>query len=237
MSTQFQNLSNEFNVLLTQYQEIYQKYIDAISSGNTVFKTVDNLAFNGQTRINILNNTDVSNCQTVCSANSVCSGATFNTVTNNCTLSSGAGDIIQTQQSKAIIEEGMYYSYQLQKLNTRLIHINNQLMNTSENNYNDLQNSQQQNIEQENIVKNNYQTLEDERIQIEKMVREYETLNRAYENGNINVTSYYYRYIALLIITILLVFLLVKFSVTGSSQSGGSSTNYLYNVYKFFRLS
>lgn len=236
MSIQLQNLSNEYNMLITQYQNTYQKYIDVINSDNKDFKIIDNSAFYGQ-QINTLNNTDIDNCKTACSSNSSCSGATYNTLSNNCTLSSGTGNIVKEKKSKAIVKEAMYYSYQLQKLNAKLLELNQKMITSSNNNYNEFQKSQQQNIQQEDVMNNNYQTLINERIQIEKMIREYETLNRAYENGNINVTSNYYSYIALLLITILLIFLFFKFSFTGSQSGGGNnSINNLNNIYKLLPL-
>lgn len=236
MSIQLQNLSNEFNMLISQYQDTYQKYIDVINFDNKNLKTIDNSAFYGENLINTLNNTDLTNCEASCSSNSSCSGATFNTTSNNCTLSSGSGNIVQEQSSKAIVKEAMYYSYHLQKLNTKLIDINQQMLNASNKNYNEFQKSQQQNIEQENAMNNNYQTLSDERIQIEKMVREFETLNQAYENGNSNVTSNYYSYIALIFIAILLIFLFLKFSFTGSQSGGGNNAEHLHNVYSFLPI-
>ncbi len=125
MSIQLQNLSNEYNMLISQYQDTYQKYIDVINSDNKTFTTVDNSAFYGQRKINTLNNTSIKNCQSACSSNSSCSGATFNTLSNNCTLNSGTGNIVQAQKSKAIVKEAMYYSYELQKLNAKLLDINN----------------------------------------------------------------------------------------------------------------
>jgi ATP-dependent Zn protease len=96
---------------------------------------------------------------------------------------------------------------------------------------------QLQNIEQENALNTSYKMLSDERNQIEKMSREYETLNRAIENGNIDVTSNYYSYICLLFIAILLIFLFFKFYFTSSQQSGGGNNiYYLHNVYKFLPL-
>ena len=236
MSIQLQNLSNEFNMLISQYQDTYQKYIDVINSDNTNFKTIDNSGFYGEKQINTLSNTDLTNCEASCSSNSSCSGATFNSTSNNCTLSSGSGNIVQEQKSNAIVKEAMYYSYHLQKLNTKLIAINQQMMNASSKNYNEFQKSQQQNIEQENAMNNNYQTLSDERIKIEKMIREYETLNSALENGTINVTSNYYSYIALVFITILLIFLFLKFFITGSQSGGGNNADHLHNVYSFLPI-
>jgi ATP-dependent Zn protease len=207
-----------------------------INSDNKTFKTVDNSAFYGEKQINTLNNTNVKNCQSACSSNSSCSGATFNTLSNKCSLNSGSGNVVQAQKSKAIIKEAMYYSYELQKLNAKLLDINKQMINISNSNYSKFQKTQQQNIEKENTMNNNYKTLSDERIQIDKMIIEYDTLNSALDNGNIIVTSNYYSYIALLFIAILLIFLLLNFSFTGSQSGGGNNIDYLHNVYKFLPL-
>ena len=59
MSSQIDSLSNEFNMLISQYQDTYQKYIDVINSDNTNFKTFNNSAFYGQQQINTLNNTNL----------------------------------------------------------------------------------------------------------------------------------------------------------------------------------
>ena len=67
----------------------------------------------------------------------------------------------------------------------------------------------------------NYNTLAQEREEIDRMIKQYETLNEAYDNSSIMVNSQYANYIVLLLVTILLIFLLVKFSITPSSQYGG----------------
>ncbi len=81
--------------------------------------------------------------------------------------------------------------------------------------------TRQSNNEKTEILNKNYNVLEQEREEIEKMVREYETLNSAYENGNINVTSNYYIYIVYLLIAIFLIFLLLKINISGIQSGGG----------------
>jgi NADH:ubiquinone oxidoreductase subunit 3 (subunit A) len=96
--------------------------------------------------------------------------------------------------------------------------INQQMITTSNNNFGVFQLTQEQNQQQEQVLRNNYQTLSQERIHIEEMVRQFETLNAAYENGNINVTSNYYSYIVLLFVVIFLVGLLMRFSLPGKTE-------------------
>ena len=75
--------------------------------------------------------------------------------------------------------------------------------------------------QRDEALQQNYGVLTQERENIGKMVREYETLNSAQENGDINTTMNYYNYIILVFIVLLLIFLLLRFSIP-SEQSGGS---------------
>ena len=224
MSTQLQNLSSQFNSLLTQYTDTYNEYISLVNSNDNSLMAVPNSAFVGETNINTLNNSTLDACQSACSSNSSCSGATFNNTLSNCTLSSGPGNIVTAQQSTAFVQQAMYYSYQLQQLNSQLTSVNQQMRNLSNSSYNKLQQSHQQIQQQEQALQNNYQILIQERDQINGMVRQFQTLNSAYENGNLIVTSNYYSYIILLFVVIFLVFLLMQFSLVGE----------LSNAYLFY---
>ena len=224
MSSQLQDLSNQFNSLLTQYTDTYQNYISIISSGDNSLTTVPNSSFVGQSNISVLNNSSISDCQTSCTSNSSCSGATFNNNSNSCTLSSGTGNIVPTPQSTAIAQQALYYSYQLQQINTQLLNINQQLMTTTNSDYGQFQQTQQQNQQQAQALQSNYQTLTQERAEIDEMVRQFETLNAAYENGSINVTANYYSYIVLVLFVIFLIFVLLRYSMPNEQRGGG---NYL----------
>jgi hypothetical protein len=224
MSTQLQNLSSQFNSLLTQYTDTYKEYIGLVNSNNNSLTSVPNSAFVGKTDINILNNSTLDACQTACSSNSSCSGATFNNTLSNCTLSSGKGTIVSAQQSTAFVQQAMYYSYQLQQLNSQLTRVNQEMRNLSNSSYNQFQQSQQQIQQREQALQNNYLILSQERDQIDAMVRQFQTLNSAYTNGNLIVTSNYYSYIILLFVVMFLAFLLMQFSLFGE----------LSNAYLFY---
>jgi len=107
--------------------------------------------------------------------------------------------------------------------------INKQMMTITNNNYGKFEQTQQQNQEQEQVLQSNYQTLTQEREQIDSMVRQFETINAAYENGNINVTSNYYSYIILIFVAIFLVFILIKLSVSGEQRGGGPEASFSKN--------
>lgn len=215
-------LSTKFNSLLTQYQDTYQDFVNTISSDTNTLTSVNNSAFVGGNNINTIQNSSVNNCITSCTSTESCTGATFDNNQNTCTLSSGNGHIVSSQNQTAIVKQALYYSNQLKNINDQLISINNSMMHLAENNSDNYKQTQESNYEKSQILEQNYNTLEQERMQIETILREYETLNSAYENGNINVTSNYYSYIIYLLIAIFLIFLLFKFSLTEQQRGGGS---------------
>jgi hypothetical protein len=218
MSSQLQVLGNNFNSLLTEYTDTYKNYINTINS--KTLTTVPEYSFVGENNIITLNGSSLNDCQANCSTNTSCSGATFNNNSNICTLSSGNGSIISNHESTAIVHEALYNSYKLQKLNSQLIDINQQILNIHNNSYDDFNKTQKLTQQQEQTLNNNYKTLTTERLHIDEMVRQFETLNSAYENGNINVTSNYYNYIILLLIVIFLLFLLIRFSIPYEQRGG-----------------
>ena len=114
-----ETLNNNFNSLLTQYSETNQNLINAINSNNNSLNLLPNSSFVG-TNLNTIQNSTENNCLNSCSANQSCSGATFDTDKNTCALISGNGDVVSSQNQTAIINEILYYSLQLQKINSDL---------------------------------------------------------------------------------------------------------------------
>jgi hypothetical protein len=232
-SSQLQTLSNNFNTLLTEYQNTYTEFINVINSNDTTFTTVENSMFSGASIINTNTVSNINDCTTACSSNTSCSGATFrpnSSSSNNCTLSSGSGNIVNSKNSTAIVKKGLYYSYQLQNLNQQLMDINQEINNTVNQSNTKYQNNLDQINKRGESLQKNYVVLTDEREHINRMIQEFETINQAQENSDINATMYYYNYIVLLFVAILLFFLLLRFSVP-SEQTGGGR-NAVSNIFK-----
>jgi len=234
-SSQIQTLSNQFNSLLTEYQSTYSEFMNTLKSNDTSFTTVENSAFSGSGIINTNPVSSVSDCTTACSSNTSCSGATFtpNSSTNsnnNCTLSSGTGNIVNATNSTAIVKKGLYYSYQLQNLNQQLMDINQQINTTVNQSNTKYQNNLGQINERGQALQQNYVVLTGDRDRIGVMIREFETLNEAQQNSDINATASYYNYIVLLFVAIFLVCLLLRFSVPNEQVGGGR--NVVSNIFK-----
>jgi len=237
-SSQIQTLSNQFNSLLTEYQSTYAEFMNTLNSNDTSLTTVENSAFTGSSTISTNPVSSISDCTTACSSNTSCSGATFtpssNTNSNNnCTLSSGSGNIVNATNSTAIVQIGLSYSYQLQNLNQQLMNINEQIntiVNQSNTTY---ENNLGQINEQGQALQQNYVVLTGDRDRIDVMIREFETLNQAQQNSDINVTMNYYNYIVLLFVAIFLVCLLLRFSVPNEQTGGGRNVvnNFFKNIF------
>jgi hypothetical protein len=233
MSSQMEMLRNQFNNLLKQYQDTYKDFVNTISSDTNTFTSVNNSAFVSNNNINTIQNSSVGNCIASCSSTKSCSGATFDNNQNTCTLSSGTGDIIDSQNQTAIAKQALYYSNKLQKINNELTNVNNSIMNLANTSSSNLQQTQQMSQQKAQILQQNYNILEQERIEIEEIIRQYETLNSAYENGNINVTSNFYSYIIYLLVSIFLVFLLLRFSLTSEQMGGGNHKCSKFSLFIF----
>jgi hypothetical protein len=218
-----QNLSEQFNSILTQYQDTYQNYVSALKSANNSFINVPNTSFVGNSTIRSIPNSTIDSCITACTSDTTVSGASFNNSTNQCVLSSGTGTIVSDTTSSSIVPLDIYYNYQLQQLNSQLLSINKQIVDKVQKKQGTFQLTQQETKQLDQALINNYQSLTEQRDEINKMLRSYDSIDAAYQDGNINVTSHYYNYIVLLLITILLSFLLIKFSVTGKQSGGGNS--------------
>ena len=216
-------LSNNFNNLLTQYQSTYQNFVNTIGSTDASFVYVPNTSYVTDNNINTIQNSSINNCITSCSSNQSCSGATFDNLQSTCTLSSGNGNIVNSSNQTSIVKQALYYSYQLQLINNQLLQINTSMMNLANNSSSSFQQNQKTSSQKAQILQQNYNTLEQERGQIMELIREYETLNSAQENGVINVTSNYYSYIIYVIIAIFLIILLTKINLSGQQRGGASS--------------
>lgn len=220
MPSELQNLSSQFNSLLAEYKDIYNKYVNVLNSKDNSFTYASDSQFVGKSNLNVLGSSSVSACESECSKNNSCGGATFNNSAGSCTLGSGPGEIVHTNDSVAIVKKALYYSNRLKEINADMTSLNQRMIEISKNNQHTLHQSETQTKQQNVIMINNNNVLLDERIEIEKMTRQFQTIEAAYEDGNIIVNANYSSYIVLLFIVVLLVLLLFRFSLY-SPQSGG----------------
>ena len=231
---ELQNLNDQFNSILSEYQNTYQEYIKIINSDSNDLMVLKDYMYNGGKPIYQRNKIDNENrCLTICQKIKSCTGANYDKHGKFCSLIKGDGNLIELKGKTTIVQKGVYYSYKLQQLNNELMQLNKQIsmnVSTSSSVY---QQNQQQQMSQKQAIDQNYQILEEERQHINDMISEYQTLQEATNDGEINVTMYYYNYIILAFIVFLLVLLLVKYSVTGEQKGGTIVGNRFYKEAMF----
>lgn len=222
------NLTEQFNTALSQYQSTYTKYINSLNSinSNTNLITLNNYALFGGTIISKNNVTSINDCKKMCISNSSCNGVNFDTTNYICSLIKTPQYIIPSKNTTTIVNPALYYSYQLQELNQKLIDINKQLINSV-----NLQENSDKIQKQKIIMNTNYNILTEERQKIKQMINDYDTINSANENSSLTVTMHYYRYLILIFIVGLLIFMLINFSSFG--QKGGGKNFIKESFYLF----
>jgi len=233
MSSQLQTLSNQFNVLLTEYQDTSKKYTDLINTKDNTLVEMPDSAFIGESNLNVLGESNVSACQSECSANKSCSGATFDLNLNNCTLFSGSGSIVPTTNSVAIVQQAIKYSNRLKELNTEMTSLTQEMNNLSNENHKQVSQNNSQMQQQGEIIKTNHTILIKERKVIDNMLNQFQTINAAYEDGNTHVNANYLNFIVFLFIAIFLILLLIRFSLSAPQYGGGitAGSKIVYNRY------
>lgn len=231
---ELQNLNDQFNSILSEYQNTYQEYIKIINSDSNDLMVVKDFMYNGGSPISEESKIVYGNrCLEICQNTQLCTGANYDKRRKKCSLISGDGNLIELKGNKAIVQKGVYYSYKLQQLNDKLIQLNKQISTNVSTSSSVYQQNQQQQMSQTQAIEQNYQVLEAERDHINDMISQYQTLQEATSDGEINVTMYYYNYIILAFIVFLLVLLLVKYSVTGEQKGGTIVGNRFYKEAMF----
>jgi ATP-dependent Zn protease len=141
-------------------------------------------------------------------------------------------EYLQTFNPNAVqspdVNKSAYYKDILKELNNQLLQMNDQMLVLSKNELKQYGENSQENHTNEQNLQKNYSILLSEREHIDKMVAEFETLNSAYNNGSLKVTSNYYSYILLFFVVLLLIFGYL-WSFTVGKQLGGG-TKYKYNL-------
>lgn len=234
---ELQNLNDQFNSILSEYQNTYQEYIKIINSDSNDsndLMIVKDFMYNGGSSISEKSKIVYGNrCLELCQDTELCTGANYDKRRKKCSLISGDGNLIELKGNKAIVQKGVYYSYKLQQLNNELMQLNKQISTNVSTSSSVYQQNQQQQMTHKQAIEQNYQVLEAEREHINEMVSQYQTLQEATSDGEINVTMYYYNYIILAFIVFLLVLLLIKYSVTGQQNGGSVVGNRFYKEAMF----
>ena len=210
---QIEALENDFNLVMMEYEQAYQNYIN-ITNSDSSYNYIQSRILIGGTNIVDSSSSDVSGCMILCSNNTSCTGANYNTNNNSCILKSGIlTTSISDDTNYAIITQISQITGVLRELS---IQLNNILTSLTEN-VNNIIPTNQEEQEQKNIeIEKLYiksQMLNYNKTQIEMMINENNELNNQYDISAINVKRYNFNFMLWVILAIVILIIGIKFVV------------------------
>jgi len=214
-------LGQEYDALLTQYQQAYKNYMDYISSSSyststsvATYATLQGNTFWGTGGVSEGASNTVEECQGQCSSLSTCTGATFNPDKKYCWARKGEGDVIPgLDNDVAIVPKVKQYTNVLYNINSQLIALNKKMMDMTNESAPGLDKEGENRSQMNEQLMLNYENLMNEKRRVDKLIREYESLEDINKNSSISVNQKYSSYITITFFLVILIILFILFYV------------------------
>jgi len=207
-----EKLEKKYEVVLKQYQEAVNNYIDTLQTDDArTFTSLPGRAWWGSSGVKEASVETEAECETMCASDINCTGATFNPVKRYCWTRGGDASISPgTTDDTAIIPSKKSALIVMQGLNTRLIKLNEEVLQ-------EMQNSSQQ-VEEQQTNKDNtntklldsYQQLMEQKGEIEQQMSEYVSIEENNNADALYVQQANVSYRAWVLITMIIVLICVK---------------------------
>jgi len=210
-----QALEGQYRNKLTEYESTLATYISALQSqksNSSNYVVLPEQTYMGTGSISETPNSSVSMCEASCSANSLCTGASFNSTSKVCKLRSGNSLLtLGAASDNAIVTDVKLKLINLETLNAQLIEINSQMKTL----YNQIQpfvNAQNTALTTNNDnLTSQYTALIDEKLKIKNLIDEYKDTYTEYSETSLSADQENSSYYLWLIITIVSIILVIKF--------------------------
>jgi len=191
-------LEKEYNSVLKQYEEAYKNCnakLNAMASDTNStqnFTSFPNNSFWGTGSLKEGSVASQFECETMCASDEECSGATYNPDKKYCWARKGYGTLavsVNGSSDIALLPDIKACMITLKSLNKRLLDINKQLTTAISNSSPQMESQQSENQAKSDELHKYYAQLLAERFQMDKLVKDNETINSEYENQTIMVNQ------------------------------------------------
>jgi len=212
---EIESLENEFNLVMMEYNQTYQNYLN-IQNLDSSYNYIQNAVLVGGNSIVNTTSNNVNGCMTLCSNNTSCTGANYNSNNNSCILISGnnlEAVISNNNSNYAIITEISQITNTLQELSEQL---NNILFSITEQVNNIVPKNQEEQLQKNIEIENLYirsQMLNNEKTKIELLIKENNELNNQYNISALKVKQNNFNFMLWIILAIVILFIGTKFVV------------------------
>ena len=250
-----EKLTKKYQNLLIEYQQAvadYANYISAENSEKTLQSNqmvkIPGSVYWGTDGITQNNSSTLNECKASCIETTGCVGATFNSADYEqpmCWLRSGVSQVsVGKEHDYAIIKKGQYLLSTVQGINKKLLEVNKQISEKTEEGQPLYTSNSQESQEQNVTLEDKYKQLMRDRAKIASMMNEYQTLDEQQNNGNIEISQNYYSYILYLGLAISAVYALYKYSspsnvvsnVTSNVSSGFNPFYIIFGIIVFILI-
>ena len=219
-----ETLQKEYEVTLQQYQEAGKNYINSLhssisSSTNTtstypnksVFTALKGRTWWGTSKLSEGTVSTQKECENMCANSDKCSGATFNPVKRYCWTRTGDSDItLGIDTDYALITKQKASLSVMKYLNQKLLDLNQLITTELKKIYPAIKNQDKDtNLKQQQLTKT-YGHLIEQKIELDKQFREYESIEQEEENQGLYVSQQNNVYKFWIIITCLVVLITLR---------------------------
>ena len=235
-----ESLIKQYDTLLIQYNQVQTDYINYLKSGesNSDLVSVKGSTYWGQSSISSSNVANVRQCSALCSSTKGCSGATYNinsTTQNNCFLRSGDGEIIAgTGNQYAIIPQKKEYLTTLQKLNSQLLQVNNEIVNFIQTNKNIFTKEDNKGLEKYNLLNKNYEHLKTEGVNILNQLSQFQSIDEIQNQSELVVNKNYSIYVLLMFVVFICIFIVSKIVIGSNDEKITSNMSAFALIFAVF---
>jgi len=212
-----ESLELKFKNKLIEYQNAYNSYLSSLNNTSSIYtnqlKIVPNTFYNAPPVISVSTVNSPEVCLALCSANSSCKSAIYNSKMGNCSLQSGSNGTLSSDSSgtmSSIIMNTTINLQQLKIMNDELISMNAKINNQIQKQYSTVNEHYQENERTNRYMLQNFQTLQEQREAIRKMMAELETIKSNNSDQRLKINQGVSKYIFWGIVALVTMFITVK---------------------------
>lgn len=234
-------LNGQYKNKLTEYESAYATYIQGLQQNDNTYNSyivLPGKTYQGTASISDISGSTLTRCEASCSQQPLCSGASFNSITNVCKLRSGeAGLTAGATSDHAIITKSRANILHLNTLNDQLIEINRQMNEIHKTMQPQTTKQSQVMAVQGDELQQRGGLLTTEKDKIKRLLTEYNDVVKNNADQTITVEQKSSVYVIWLILCIMAILLAVKYTVFPDVSMGLFSTFLglvLFTVLYFF---
>jgi hypothetical protein len=248
-----ETLQKQFSLAMKQYKDTFATYDNIVKDDQslTSFVKIPGQMYNANPILKkqVVNNE--TKCEALCSADKKCKGATYYNFLNSekiCATYGGIGESIYAKPMNGVKITAIYsklnatknYLEKINKLNTFLLTLHSQILNVTKSVNPDHQRLVN-NIEIDGKnLEDIYMSLNNERKRINKLMREYDTLEGTETETSLRSDSNYMYYRIFFIVAVIIVFVTLKQllfpTFFSNGMTGGGKSSFYDLIFNFILM-